>query len=73
MRQTGCIMTTAPDIEGHQWEAEVVRGAYHLLNAKRRWEIRGGETDLTDRWLTEDDATVALWIAWEGEGPIGER
>ena len=73
MRQTGCIMTTAPDINGNQWEAEAVRDAYHQLNTKRRLEVRGVDTDLTGVWLTEDDATVELWIAWEGEGPIGER
>ena len=62
----GCIMTSAPDEAGRQFSVESVEQAYLTLSLKRRLEIAGRDTPLTQVWLTrQDSGIVELWIAWE--------
>jgi len=62
----GCIMTSAPDMDGRQFSVENVEEAYASLNAKRRLEIMGRETPLTNVWLNwQDSGVVELWIVWK--------
>lgn len=68
----GCIMTSAPDMDGNRFAVEAVEQAYEALAQKRTLEIMGTQTPLTKVWLTPTpEGDKELWIAWEGPAPRG--
>ncbi len=64
----GCVMTSAPDVNGNRFDPEMVEQAADSLKRKGHIEIMGRDTPLNRVWLERPNAeTVECWIAWEEE------